>query len=185
MTPHVSRLRGASERTLAIVVYGLSAIVCLSVLVLVLTPRLLTIEGVDVSGLPAFHAILNASTGVLLLVGYALVRSGRIGAHRLAMTSAFALSCVFLISYLVYHSQAPDSAYGGSGWVRSVYFFVLVSHIVLAPVVLPLALYSVVRALGGEFPRHRRVARWTLPLWLYVAVSGVVVYLMMAPYYSF
>lgn len=180
-----SSLSGVTERTLALVVYSLSAVVCLLVLVLVTSPQLLLVEGLDVSRLPAFHATLNGVTAVLLLLGYMLIRSGKVAWHRAVMLSAFTLSCAFLISYLIYHSQAPDSEYGGEGWVRSAYFFILISHIGLAPVVLPLALYAVVRALRGEFPRHRRVARWTFPLWLYVAVTGVIVYLMMAPYYAF
>ena len=180
-----SSLSGVSERALAVVVYSLSAVVCLLVLVLVTSPQFLVVEGLDVSGLPAFHATLNGMTAILLLLGYILIRWGKVVWHRAVMLSAFALSCGFLISYLVYHSQAPDSQYGGEGWVRSAYFFILISHIGLAPVVLPLALYAVVRALRGEFPHHRRVARWTFPLWLYVAVTGVMVYLMMAPYYAF
>lgn len=174
----------ASERMLAGVVYGLSALVCLAVLALVLSPQLLRIEGLDVSRLPAFHALLNGSTAVLLSIGLVLIRSDRPRAHRRVMLTAFLLSCVFLISYVIYHSQAPDTAYGGMGWVRPVYFFVLISHIVLAPVVLPLALYTVLRGLRSELSRHRRVARWTFPVWLYVAVTGVVVYLMMSPYYG-
>lgn len=172
-----------SERALAAVVYSLSLLVCAAVLILVLVPDLVTVEGMDVSILPRFHATLNGSTAGLLLLGWVMIRGRRIASHRLAMASAFALSCVFLVSYLVYHSQAPDTAYGGEGWIRPVYFFVLVSHIVLAPVILPLALYTLARALRNELPLHRRVARWTLPIWLYVAVTGVIVYLMMAPYY--
>lgn len=173
------------ERGLAVVVYGLSALVCLLVLVLVLYPRSLVPVGMDVSGLPAFHAILNGTTAVLLATGYLLIRAGRIAWHRAVMLTAFGLSCLFLISYVVYHSQAPDAAFGGRGWVRPLYFFVLISHITLAPVVLPAALYTVARALRAEYPRHRRIARLTLPVWLYMSVTGVIVYLMMAPYYAF
>ena len=179
-----SAFGGANERTLAVVVYGLSAVVCALVFVLVGSPQLLVIDGLDVSPLPAFHAALNGTTAVLLSIGYLLIRSGSVAWHRRLMVGAFAISCVFLISYVIYHSQAPESQYGGVGWIRPVYFTILVSHIALASVVLPLALYAVARALRGEFPRHRRVARWTLPLWLYVSVTGVIVYLMMAPYYS-
>lgn len=182
---HVPRmLTGVSDRALTWLVYGLSAIVCLLVLALIASPQLLRVEGLDVSALPRFHAILNGSTAVLLITGVLLIRKRRIIGHRRAMVGAFSLSCIFLISYVVYHSQAPSSSFGGEGWIRPLYFTVLVSHILLAPVVLPLSLYAVLRALRGEFPRHRRVARWTFPVWLYVAVTGVVVYLMMAPYYS-
>lgn len=176
-------LKALGDRTLALVVYGLSAVVCVVVAVLILGPELLRVPGLDVSRLPAFHATLNGSVAALLAAGFGFIRRGRIGAHRAAMVSAFALSCVFLVSYLIYHSQSPGASFGGEGWIRPVYFFVLVSHVALAPVVLPLALYTVARALRGEFDRHRSVARWTLPLWMYVAVTGVAVYLMMAPWY--
>lgn len=177
-------LRRLSDRTLAVLVYGVSVVVCGLVVVLILFPGLLRIEGLDVSPLPAFHAGLNGTVALLLAGGYALIRKGRVDLHRLAMVAAFLLSCFFLISYVIYHSQAPVARFGGEGWIRPVYFFVLVSHVVLAPVVLPLALYAVIRAFREELGRHRRVARWTLPVWLYVAVTGVVVYLMMVPYYG-
>lgn len=176
-------LRALSERALAGLIYGLSAAVCLLVAVLIASPATLRIEGADLSGLPAFHAVLNGGCAVLLVAGYRFVRRGEIARHRASMVGAFTLSCVFLISYVMYHAQAEGASFGGEGWVRPVYFFVLVSHIALAPIVLPLALYAVVRALRAEFGRHRRIARWTFPLWLYVAVSGVLVYLFMAPYY--
>lgn len=182
MSPTETLVR-LNDRALAWIVYGLSVVVCGLVLVLILVPELLRVEGLDVSALPAFHATLNGSVAVLLAVGYLLIRKRRIAAHRLCMVGAFALSSVFLISYVIYHSQAPTSTFGGEGWVRPVYFFVLITHVVLAPVALPLALWAVIRGLRDEVARHRRVARWTLPIWLYVAVTGVVVYLMMAPYY--
>jgi putative membrane protein len=176
-------LRGLGERTLATLVYGLSAAVCVLVLLLIFAPRALVFEGLDVSGLPAFHATLNGVCALLLVTGYVLVRLGRVRAHRTVMATAFSLSCVFLISYLIYHSQAASASFGGEGWIRPVYFVTLISHIVLAPVVLPLALFAVARALRGEIGRHRRIVRWTFPLWLYVAITGVAVYLLMAPYY--
>jgi putative membrane protein len=180
----VAALIGTSDRALTWIVYGLSTAVCLLVVSLIVSPHLLQIDGLDVSGLPRLHAVLNGSTALLLLTGYVLIRTGRIVWHRRAMVGAFSLSCLFLISYVIYHSQAATSTFGGEGWIRPTYFLILVSHIVLAPVVLPLALYSVIRALRGEFTRHRQVARWTFPVWLYVAVTGVTVYLMMAPYYG-
>lgn len=171
------------ERGLAAWVFGLSAVVCGLVLLLILSPRLVEIRGLDISALPAFHAFLNGTTAVLLGTGFLLIRARKIRWHRRVMLTAFALSCLFLVSYLIYHSQAPEASFGGEGWVRPLYFFVLISHVVLAPVVLPFALYALARGLRDERDRHRRVARLTLPLWLYVAVTGVIVYLMMAPYY--
>jgi len=171
------------ERGLAAWVFGLSGVVCGLVLLLILSPRLVAIEGLDISALPAFHALLNGTTAVLLGTGFLLIRARKIQWHRRVMLTAFTLSCVFLVSYLVYHSQAPEASFGGQGWIRPLYFFMLISHVVLAPVVLPFALYALARGLRDERARHRRVARVTLPLWLYVAVTGVIVYLMMAPYY--
>ncbi len=172
-----------SEGALKALVYGLSAVVCILVVLLITAPEALAFQGLDVSFLPAFHALLNGSCAVLLVVGYLFIRGGRVDPHRWSMAGAFLLSCVFLISYVVYHAQSTGASFGGEGWIRPVYFFILISHVVLAPVVLPLALFAVIRALRGEFGRHRKVARWTFPVWLYVAVTGVLVYLFMAPYY--
>ncbi len=179
-SPGLGRL---SERALAWIIYGLTAVVCGLVVVLMASPESLRFEGLDVSLLPAFHATLNGTCAALLVAGYLLVRRRRLRAHQLAMAGAFILSCIFLISYVIYHSQSAGGTFGGEGWIRPVYFFILISHIALAPVVLPLALYAVVRALRGELGKHRAVARWTFPVWLYVAVTGVLVYLFMAPYY--
>jgi putative membrane protein len=176
--------QGASERALALLVYGLSATVCVLVVALMAFPEALRMEGLSVAALPGFHAVLNGTTAVLLTVGFLLIRAGKVRWHRRAMITAFILSCVFLVSYVLYHSQAPSARFGGEGWVRGTYFAILISHVTMAPVVLPLALYTVARALLGDFDRHRRIARWTLPAWLYVAVTGVVVYWMMVPYYA-
>ncbi|MSR22699.1 MAG: DUF420 domain-containing protein [Gemmatimonadetes bacterium] len=172
-----------SERALAALIMGLSAVVCLIVLALIAFPDALRVEGLDVSILPRVHAILNGTTALLLSRGYVLIRKGNISAHRRTMIAAFVLSSLFLLSYVLYHSQAPSARFGGEGWMRDLYLAILISHVSLAPVVLPLALYTLVRGLRGELRQHRKIARWTFPVWLYVAVTGVVVYLMMAPYY--
>ena len=174
-----------SERALSVVVYGLSLVVVGLVTVLMVTPQVLRFEGLNVSRLPAFHAGLNGTTALLLVLGVILIRQGHRTAHRNTMVSAFVLSSIFLVSYVIYHSQAPSSRYGGEGLLRGVYFFILVTHVVLAAGILPLALFTVSRAIRGEIGKHRRIARVTFPLWLYVTVTGVLVYLMMAPYYSF
>jgi uncharacterized membrane protein YozB (DUF420 family) len=116
---------------------------------------------------------------VLLTVGFAFIRRKNVPAHRACMLSAFGVSAIFLVSYLVYHAQAGSVPFQGRGWVRPVYFALLLSHIVLAAVIVPLALTTIHRAWTGRFDRHRRIARWTLPIWLYVSVTGVVVYLML------
>jgi len=181
--PAVPFLRTVGERALAGWVWGLSVVVILLVVLLMTTGQLLAVEGIDVSGLPRFHAFLNGTCALLLVAGVLFVRQGKVGIHRAAMVGAFALSTIFLLSYVVYHSQAPSVPFGGEGWIRPVYFFILLTHIALAPVILPLALYTVLRAFRAEYGRHRRVARWTFPFWLYVAVTGVLVYAFMAPYY--
>jgi len=133
----------------------------------------------DVRDLPALNALLNTTSAVLLAAGYRLIRQGRREAHRKAMTAALAVSVLFLASYLVYHAQVGSVKFTKTGWVRPVYFTVLISHTVLAACVAPMALVTVWRAWKGRFERHRRLARITLPLWLYVSVTGVIVYLML------
>ena len=129
--------------------------------------------------LPALNAVLNTSCAVLLTLGWALIRRRRRDAHRLAMLGALAVSAAFLASYLVYHAQVGSVRFGGQGPVRAVYFAVLSSHTLLAAAIVPLVLVTLARALRGRFDAHRALARWTLPLWMWVSVSGVVVYWML------
>lgn len=129
-----------------------------------------------VAALPALNATLNAAGAVLLAAGWLLIRRGRVAAHRACMLGAVVASAAFLVSYVVYHSLAGSRPFTGPGWVRPVYFTILVSHIVLAAGMVPFVLTTVYRALAGDFARHARLARWTLPVWLYVSVTGVVVY---------
>ncbi|HWP99331.1 MAG TPA: DUF420 domain-containing protein [Vicinamibacterales bacterium] len=136
----------------------------------------------DLSWLPTLNAALNATAAVLLLRGYVLIRRGAIERHRRTMLAAFAVSTLFLISYVVYHANVGSRPFQGRGAIRTVYFTVLVTHVVLAAAVLPLALVTLSRALRGRFDRHVRLARWTLPIWLYVSVTGVVVYVMLYHY---
>ena len=129
--------------------------------------------------LPTLNAVLNAASAFLLVAGWALVRRGRRDAHRLAMLGALATSAAFLASYLVYHFEVGSVRFTGQGAIRAVYFAVLLSHTVLAAAIVPLVLVTVARALRGRFDAHRAVARYTLPLWLWVSASGVVVYWML------
>lgn len=133
----------------------------------------------SVADLPGLNALLNTTSAVLLAVGYGLARSGRREAHRRVMLAALATSALFLGSYLVYHTQVGSVRYTGQGSLRALYFTVLATHTVLAAAILPLVALTLVRALRGRFDAHRRVARYTLPLWAYVSVTGVVVYLML------
>ena len=176
-------LRTYSERAIWIGISGLSVLVAGLVAALAVFPQALRVEGLDVSALPRFHAILNGTTVALLTCGYLAIRRGRRTTHLRLMSLSFALSCLFLLSYVLYHSTAPEVSFGGVGWTRPAYFFILITHISLAPVLVPLVLFTLTRAIRGELPKHRRLARWTFPVWMYVAATGVLVYLMMAPYY--
>ena len=129
--------------------------------------------------LPAVNAALNATSAVLLLIGWILIRAGRREAHKRAMVAALACSTLFLVSYLAYHAQVGSVRFRGQGPVRTVYFAILLSHTILAVTVVPLALVTLVRALQARFDRHRRIARITLPIWGYVSVTGVIVYWML------
>jgi uncharacterized membrane protein YozB (DUF420 family) len=133
----------------------------------------------DVRDLPTLNALLNTTSAVLLVTGYRLIRQGRRDAHKKAMTAALAVSALFLASYLVYHAQVGSVKFQKTGWIRPVYFSILISHTILAACVAPMALVTVWRAWKGRFDKHRRLARITLPLWLYVSVTGVIVYLML------
>ena len=133
----------------------------------------------DVSSLPALNATLNSASAILLACGWVLIRRRRIAAHRACMTGAFLVSTAFLVSYVIYHMHAGSVPYTGTGLRRPVYFFILITHIILAAAIVPLALITLGRALRGRFAAHARLARWTLPIWLYVSVTGVVVYVML------
>ena len=137
----------------------------------------------SVSDLPLVNASLNGVATVLLVIGYVCIRRRRIAAHRAAMVAAFSTSVLFLISYLIYHAHAGSRPFPGRGIVRVVYFAILITHVVLAATIPPLAGLTLWRGFAGRFDRHVRIARWTLPLWLYVSVTGIVVYLMLYQMY--
>jgi uncharacterized membrane protein YozB (DUF420 family) len=133
----------------------------------------------NVHDLPALNAILNGTAAVLLVIAYKLIRDGRPRAHKRVMIAAFTVSSVFLVSYLVYHYQVGAVYYSKTGLLRRVYLTILTTHTILAAAVPVLAIMTLRRGLKGNYPRHRRIARWTLPIWLYVSITGVVVYLML------
>ena len=132
-----------------------------------------------VSVLPLVNACLNGTSALLLTVGYGFIRQRKVTAHKTCMVTAFVVSSCFLVSYVVYHYHAGSKPFGGHGWIRGVYYPLLLSHLVLAALIVPLALTTLYRAWRGQFARHRRIARWTLPVWLYVSVTGVLVYWML------
>ena len=133
----------------------------------------------EIADLPTLNASLNALASVFLVAGYMMIRGRRIDAHRRCMLSALGTSALFLISYVIYHANAGSVPFRGTGAIRVVYFAVLIPHIILAAAILPLALVTTARGLRGDYTRHVRIARWTLPVWLYVSVTGVIVYLML------
>jgi uncharacterized membrane protein YozB (DUF420 family) len=134
---------------------------------------------VTVHTLPAINASLNALSGLLLLIGYALMRARRIDLHRRVMITAFVTSSLFLVCYLIYHAQVGSVRFTRQGFVRPLYFTILITHVTLAAAVLPLAIVTLTRGLKGRYPRHRAIARWTFPIWLYVSVTGVLVYVLL------
>lgn len=129
--------------------------------------------------LPTVNALFNAFSALFLLCGYVFIRRKQVANHKACMMAAFVSSTLFLIGYLTYHAQAGTTRFAGQGWVRPVYFAILISHTILAAVVLPLAITTLIFALKRTFQKHRRIARWTLPVWFYVSVTGVVIYLML------
>jgi putative membrane protein len=133
----------------------------------------------DVAALPALNALLNGTSAVLLTAGWLFIRRRKIAAHRACMLGAFAVSTLFLVSYVVYHAVAGSRPFTGQGAIRWLYFPLLLSHVVLAAAMVPFVLTTLYRALGGDFARHARLARKTAPVWLYVSVTGVVVYWML------
>lgn len=138
----------------------------------------------NVSFLPAINACINGIVTVILIAGFIAIRNKRKILHRNLMITAFILSILFLLSYITYHSLTEPTEYGGGGILRYTYYFILITHITLAAtVILPMVLITLYRGLTGDFVKHKKIARWTLPLWLYVTITGVLVYLMISPYY--
>ena len=133
--------------------------------------------------LPKFHAILNGMVTILLLLSFYFIKNKKIQAHKMCNVSALMLSAIFLVSYVTYHTFTSSTSFGGEGYIRYIYFFILLTHIVLAAIILPIILFTFLRAFVGKFESHKKIARWTLPLWLYVSITGVIVYLMISPYY--
>lgn len=164
-------------------------IIAVSVLIPIVVALLFVIEppkvdlGIDLTIFPKFHAILNSIATVLLLTGLFFIKQRNITAHKAMMLGALLVSAVFLVSYVVYHSLSEPTKFGGEGAVKYLYYFILITHVVLAAGVLPFILFTFYRALTSDFVKHRKMARYTLPIWLYVTVTGVVVYFMIAPYY--
>lgn len=134
--------------------------------------------------LPPIYAAINGFTAMLLILGVYSIKNGNVKAHQNFMKSAIACSVVFLVMYVAYHMTSDSAVFGGKGYIRYIYFFILISHIILSIVIIPLVLITYVKALAERFDKHKKIARITFPIWLYVAITGVIVYLMISPYYA-
>jgi putative membrane protein len=177
---------GLSERKARIFIWTASLAIPIAVVIMYFMPK------AEASGmrhvlnqLPLFNAVINGTTAVLLIWAFAAIRRKNIALHRRLMTAALGLSVLFLLSYVAYHSTSETTVFPKEHALRGLYVFILLTHILLSAIVVPLVLISYTRALAGRFDRHRRIARITLPIWFYVAVTGVLVYLMIRPYYPF
>jgi putative membrane protein len=162
------------------IIIGLSVVIPLAVAILFRVK----VEGYDFRFLPSIYASINALTAILLIVAFIMIRKGKRNIHELLMKTCIGLSATFLVLYIVYHMTTESTVYGGAGTLRYIYYFVLITHILLSVIITPLVLFTFSRALSGNFDRHKRLAKFTFPIWLYVAVSGVVVYWMIYPYYK-
>jgi putative membrane protein len=167
-------------------------IITLSIAVPVLVAILFKVKlkdyGIDVEPLtflPPIYAFINGITAMLLILGVYAIKNGNKKMHQNLMQSAIACSVVFLVMYVAYHMTTDSTPFGGVGAIRYVYFFILISHILLSIAVIPLVLITYVKALAERFDKHKKIARITFPIWLYVAITGVIVYLMIAPYYVY
>lgn len=166
-------------------------IIIVSILIPIVVAILFSVKlkdfGINVeplSFLPPIYATINGITAVLLILAVRAIKNGNRPLHEKLMTSAIACSVIFLVMYVAYHMTSESTKFGGEGVIRYVYFFILLTHIALSVIIIPLVLFTYVRALSQQFDRHKKLARITFPLWLYVAVTGVVVYLMISPYYA-
>lgn len=135
--------------------------------------------------LPRLNAMINGTCAVLLIASFYFIMKKNVKVHKILNVTALVLSSLFLISYLIFHSAGVETKFGGVGFIRYVYYFILITHIILAAIVLPLVLMSFYRGMKMQVEKHRKLVRWTFPIWLYVTISGVLVYLMVSPYYSF
>jgi putative membrane protein len=185
------------EKNLTLPIIIVSIAIPLAVAVILLVPGVKIDFGFNTHFLPAFHAFLNSTTAILLLASLYFIKNRQIKAHKTANLIAVVLSTIFLVSYVIYHSSTPSTKFGDInhdgilsddekmkvGSLRYVYYFILTSHIILSGVIVPLVLFTLQRAFQGKFDRHRKLAKITWPIWFYVAVTGVVVYLMISKFY--
>lgn len=163
----------------------LSVIIPLAVALLLFMPTKVATDASWIYFLPHLIGMLNTTTALVLIAGVIAIKKGRQDLHRLFMSIAFILGAIFLVVYITYHSTVASTPFGGEGMIRSIYYFFLLSHILLSIGVVPLVLLAFNHALKGRFEKHKKIVKYTLPIWLYVSVTGVIVYLMISPYYQF
>lgn len=170
----------SKEKKLSRLIIALSVVIPLAVAILFGV----RIEGVDLSFLPPVYAGINGLTAVILIFALIAIKNKKIQLHQNLMTACLGLSAAFLVMYVLYHMTSDSTSYGGEGAIRYIYYFILISHIILSIAVVPLVLFTYLRASLGQFDRHKKLARITFPIWFYVAVTGVIVYFMISPYYG-
>lgn len=178
------RYEAASKGSYAWIVV-VSVIVPVVVALLLFMPEKLDVSHDWIYFLPHLNAVINSAAAVALLLGLYFIKSGKVAQHKMAMSTAFGLGAIFMISYVVYHATAESTSFGGEGTIRSVYYFILVTHIILAAVALFPILLAYYYGYTGRLEKHRSIVRYAYPIWLYVTISGVVVYWMISPYYNF
>lgn len=166
-----------------ITIIVLSIVIPVAVGILLFKPAKEVEQAAWVSYLPALNAVINTATSLLLIAGFYFIRNKNVAYHKASMISAFCLGSLFLVFYVIYHSMADSTSFGGEGWIRSVYYFLLLSHILLAIIVVPFVLFAFYFALTNRIERHKKIVKFTLPIWLYVSITGVLVYLLISPYY--
>nr|WP_026801810.1 DUF420 domain-containing protein [Pontibacillus halophilus] len=164
-------------------VIGLSIAINLIVTILFFMPEINSDTSFDLTILPLLNAIFNSFTTVFLFAALFMILRKNVKWHKRFIFAAFSTTALFLVTYLSYHAMAPSTSYGGEGILQYIYYFILITHIILAIVIVPLALISLFRGLAMKVDKHRKIARWTMPLWLYVSITGVLVYIMISPYY--
>lgn len=172
-----------SNKLIQNLILVISIVVPTIVAILFYGPALNIETSIELSFFPKFHAALNSLATLALLFGGYFIYKKNVKAHKTSMILAFSVSTIFLLSYVFYHSVSTPTSYGGEGVLKIIYYFILITHIFLAAIVLPFILFTFYRALSNDISKHRRIARWTYPLWLYVTITGVLVYFLISPYY--
>ena len=181
---HMELTKETPKSTVALITV-ISIAIPLVVAFLIYAPFTMDLGTDFVYFLPHLNGVINTATSLLLIAGLYFIKNKKISYHKAAMNAAFALGAIFLVSYVIYHASTESTSYGGEGIIRTVYFFLLITHIVLAAVVVPFVLFAIFYAWQGKYDKHKKIVKYTFPIWLYVSVTGVIVYLMISPYYNF